>query len=107
LEEGLAIFDNLRKMRLTGTSSQDGNLVEQVCVLVTHTLDLPPDLRPVGAETRLYGKGLGLDSVDALRLVAALEEEFDITIDDTELTPSTFEHIGSLVSLVRRLTRGR
>jgi acyl carrier protein len=55
----------------------------------------------------LYGQGLGLDSVDALRLVAALEEEFDITIDDTELTPSTFEHIGSLVYLVRRLTGSR
>ena len=107
MEEGLAIFDNLRKMRLTGTSPQDGDLVEQVCVLVARTLDLPPDLRPVGAETRLYGRGLGLDSVDALRLVAALEEEFDITIDDTELTPSIFERIGSLVSLVRRLTRGR
>lgn len=100
----MAIFDNLRKMRLTRTSSRDGDLVEQVCVLVARTLDLPSDLRPTGAETCLYGKGLGLDSVDALRLVAALEEEFDITIDDTELTPSTFEHIGSLVSLVRRLT---
>jgi acyl carrier protein len=103
----LALFDHLRKLRLTRTSSPDGDLVEQVCVLVTHTLNLPPHLRPDGAETRLYGQGLGLDSVDALRLVAALEEEFDITIDDTELTPATFEHIGSLVSLVRRLTRER
>ena len=103
----MAIFNNLRKMRLTRTSSPDGDLVEQVCGLVARTLDLPPQLRPNGAETRLYGNGLGLDSVDALRLVAALEEEFDITIDDTELTPSTFEHIGSLVSLVRKLTYGR
>ena len=100
----MAIFDTLRKMRLTRRSSPDGDLVEQVCVLVARTLDLPPHLRPKGAETRLYGQGLGLDSVDALRLVAALEEEFDITIDDTELTPATFEHVGSLVSLVRRLT---
>ena len=103
----MAIFDNLRKLRLTRTSSSDGELVEQVCVLVTRTLDLPSDLRPNGAETRLYGNGLGLDSADALRLVAALEEEFDITIDDAELTPSTFEHIGSLVSLVQKLRRGR
>ena len=103
----LAIFDALRKMRWTKRSSLDGDLVQQVCVLVTQTLSLPPHLRPKGAETRLYGQGLGLDSVDALRLVAALEEEFDITIDDAELTPSTFEHIGSLVSLVCRLTCDR
>ena len=100
----MAIFDTLRKIRLTRRSSAEDDLVEQVCVVVARTLDLPPHLRLNGAETRLYGQGLGLDSVDALRLVAALEEEFDITIDDTELTPSTFEHIGALVSLVRRLT---
>ena len=103
----MAIFANLRKKRWTRTSSQDSDLIAQVCVLVARTLDLPPHLRPNGAETRLYGQGLGLDSVDALRLVAALEEEFDITIDDTELTPSTFEHIGSLVSLVQRLSNSR
>ena len=99
----MAIFDTLRKRRLTKTFSPDGDLVEKVCVLVVRTLDLPPDLHPKGAETRLYGNGLGFDSADALRLVAALEEEFDITIDDAELTPSTFEHIGSLVSLVQKL----
>lgn len=94
-------------MRLTRTLPRDGDLVEQICVLVARTLDLPSDLRPNGAETRLYGNGLGLDSADALRLVAALEEEFDITIDDAELTPSTFERIGSLVFLVQRLRCGR
>jgi acyl carrier protein len=103
----LAIFDKLLKMRQTKTLSPDGDLVEQVCVLVARTLDLPPHLHPKGLETRLYGQGLGLDSVDGLRLVAALEEEFDITIDDTELTPATFESIGSLVSLVRRVGCGR
>jgi acyl carrier protein len=103
----LALLRNLRKTRFTRASSPDGDLVEQVCVLVARTLDLPPDLRPKGVEARLYGQGLGLDSVDALRIIAALEEEFDITIDDTALTPSTFEHIGALVSLVHKLRNGR
>ena len=65
------------------------------------TLDIPSDLLPLRRETGLYGAGLGLDSFDALRLLAALEEEFDITVDDRELTPSTFETIGSIASLVK------
>jgi acyl carrier protein len=44
-----------------------------------------------------------VDSLDTLRLVAALEEEFDIIIDDAELTPSTFEDVESVVRLVRKL----
>ena len=79
----------------------DNGIVERLCGLVALTFDLPSDVLPLRPETRLYGAGLGLDSLDALRLVAALEEEFDITIDDTELSPSTFESIGSIVSLVR------
>jgi acyl carrier protein len=84
----------------------DDQLIEQVCALVVRTLDLPPDCLPVGVETRLYGSGLGVDSLDALRLVAALEERFDVIIDDGELTPSTFECVGSIVSLIRRLKGG-
>ena len=80
--------------------SEDG-LAGKICSLIGLTLDLPPDFFPLRPETRLYGAGLGLDSLDTLRLVASLEEEFGLTIDDTELTPSTFESVGSIVSLVQ------
>ena len=78
----------------------DNGLIEQLGALISRTLDLPRDLLPYRAETRLYGAGLGLDSFDALRLLAALEEEFEITIDDAELTVSTFDSINSIVSLI-------
>ncbi len=81
--------------------SSDNGLVEKLCGLVVLTLNVPPELLPLQMETRLHGAGLGLDSLDALRLVAALEEEFEITIDDTELSPSTFESISSIASLVK------
>lgn len=83
------------------TSPSDDGLVEKLCALVSQSLDLSPEVLPLREETRLYGTGLGLDSLDALRLVAGLEEEFGITIDDTELTPSTLESIGSIVSLIQ------
>ncbi len=68
-------------------------MVARVCALV--------------ADTRLHGAGLGVDSLDALRLVAELEETFDVTIDDADLTPANFESVGSIVALIRRLTGDR
>jgi acyl carrier protein len=81
-------------------------LAERVCAVVVRTLSPPPELGPIGPETVLYGAGLGLDSIAALELVAALEEEFDITIGDAELSPASFERVGSLVALVRKLKGG-
>jgi acyl carrier protein len=85
------------------TSPSDHQLEQQVCSLVVRTLKPPRASLPVTVETKLYGRGLGVDSLDALRLVAALEEKFDVIIDDTDLTPATFESVGSIVSLIRRL----
>ena len=48
----------------------------------------------------LLGCGLGIDSVDALQLIAAFEERFDLTIDDELLEPELFETIGSLADFV-------
>jgi acyl carrier protein len=70
-------------------------VIEEVCALVARTLALPRERLPVTPETRL-----DVDSVDALRLISALEERFDIVIDDGELTPAVFERVGSLASLV-------
>lgn len=81
----------------------EDELVERVCALIARALELGASDPPLRPETRLLGAGLGVDSLDALRLVAALEEEFDIIIDDAELTPSTFDDVASIVHLVRRL----
>jgi acyl carrier protein len=73
------------------------DLIDQICTLVARTLDLPRNQLPVTPDTRL-----DVDSVDALRLLSALEERFDVMIDDGELTPDMFERVGSLATLVLR-----
>lgn len=83
------------------TLVSDDGLIQKVSALISANFELPVDFFPLHEHTRLYGSGVGLDSFDALRLVAALEEEFDITIEDTELTPSTFESVGSIILLIR------
>ena len=50
--------------------------------------------------TPLFGRGIGLDSVEALALAAQLETAFDIQIDDEEPTVQLFSNIESLAEFV-------
>jgi len=52
--------------------------------------------------TPLLGLGVGLDSIDALRLATALERRFDIEIPDDSLTAELFTNVGTLAAYVRR-----
>jgi acyl carrier protein len=46
--------------------------------------------------TPLLGRGVGLDSVEAMALVLSLEREFNIQIPDTDLTVELFQSIRTL-----------
>jgi acyl carrier protein len=48
----------------------------------------------------LFGEGLGLDSVDALELVVALEKEYGIKIRSDEIDPQAFATVDSLSRFV-------
>jgi acyl carrier protein len=54
----------------------------------------------IGDQDPLFGEGLGLDSVDALELVVALEQEFGITIQSDEIDRSVFACVASLAEFV-------
>lgn len=53
-------------------------------------------------DTPLFGDGLGLDSVDALELVVALEKAYGITIRSHEVDKSVFTSVQSLGTFVAR-----
>jgi acyl carrier protein len=55
----------------------------------------------------LFGEGLGLDSVDALELVVALEREFGIEISSEEVGRDSFASIRALAGLVVALAGER
>lgn len=61
----------------------------------------PAAVAACGAETPLLGKGIGLDSVEALGLASGIEEQFNLIIADEELTPATFSNLGALAAFVR------
>jgi acyl carrier protein len=60
-----------------------------------------------GADTPLLGRGIGLDSIDALTLIAALEKQFDLEVDDEELTVQLFKSIGTLADFIATKSKER
>jgi acyl carrier protein len=48
----------------------------------------------------LFGAGLGLDSVDALELVVALEREFGITVPSEDVGREAFTNLRTLTAFV-------
>ena len=51
-------------------------------------------------ETGLLGQGIGLDSVEALQLVARMEEAFDITVADEDLDAAHFRTVASFTRFI-------
>ena len=63
-------------------------------------LRLVPADESLSDDVGLLGQGIGLDSIEVLRVVVALEEEFDLTIDDQSLRSEVFATIGALVRFI-------
>ena len=59
---------------------------------------LPPE--QIDLDAPLFGTGLGLDSIDAVELVVALEAEFGLTLREEEAGPWAFRTVHALVELV-------
>ena len=60
----------------------------------------------IADDTPLFGEGLGLDSIDALELVVALEKEFGIKITDEEVGVQVFQNIGTLAAFLESKGKG-
>jgi len=76
------------------------DIVARVTALLGRQLPESIDGREIDERTGLLGQGIGLDSVEVLQLVGAIEEDFELTIDDEALVAEHFETIGTLVTFV-------
>jgi len=72
--------------------------VRRLLVDSLHLEGLDPVSIPL--EQPLFGEGLGLDSVDALELVVALEREFAITVPSEEVGREAFANLRALSAFV-------
>ena len=73
--------------------------------LIVESLNLE-GVRPemIEDEAPLFGEGLGLDSVDALELVVALEKEFGIRIKSQEIGREVFSSVSTLSQFIEGRT---
>lgn len=71
-------------------------MFEKVCEVIASTLNC--DVSDLKAETTLMDD-LGADSLDAVELNMALEEEFNIKIEDAEL--AELKTVGDIVACVQ------
>jgi acyl carrier protein len=79
------------------------NLVLELKNLIINTLKLE-DVTPGNIEddAPLFGEGLGLDSIDALELVVALEKTYGVFIPDSEVGKKVFRSVNALAEFVRQ-----
>jgi acyl carrier protein len=81
--------------------SSYGKLSSRLKEIIVESLHLE-GLEPgrIGDDEPLFGDGLGLDSVDALELVVALEREYGIKIRSDEIDPSAFSTVANLTRFI-------
>jgi len=79
------------------------NLVLELKNLIINTLKLE-DVTPgdIEDDAPLFGEGLGLDSIDALELVVALEKTYGVFIPDSEVGKKVFRSVNTLAEFVKQ-----
>jgi serine O-acetyltransferase len=82
----------------TNSAGPRRGILERLAPLIAGVLDRPTEA--IDETTGLLGEGIGVDSIEILKLVCAIEEAFEVTIDEAELMPSHFRTVGSLVTFI-------
>jgi len=81
----------------------DKNLISEVICIVVNTLRIPPsDGKLFNTDSALLGFRPELDSMAVVGLLTTIEEHFDISINDDEISAEVFETIGTLTGFVER-----
>ncbi|MGI4849784.1 MAG: acyl carrier protein [Janthinobacterium lividum] len=78
----------------------DLRTLETLKSILGQTLSLGERKNTLEADTELLGGLPELDSMGVINIVAALEEHFDISIEDDEISAQTFATLGSLAAFV-------
>jgi acyl carrier protein len=81
--------------------SEVAAIQDRIKRLIVESLNLE-GMKPemIDDQAPLFGDGLGLDSVDALELVVALEKEFGIKIKSQEIGREVFSSVSTLSEFI-------
>lgn len=74
--------------------------IEEVRNILSDVLSLGERRNSLNEDSPLLGAIPELDSMAVVNVITALEEHFDITVDDDEISAKTFETVGSLAQFI-------
>ena len=77
------------------------DLIEMVKQMIIDSLrieGMSPD--EIDSDAPLFGEGLGLDSIDALQLVVAMEKEFGVVVPDAATGSTVFVSVRSMSAFI-------
>lgn len=76
-------------------------LIEKVKQMIIDALRIE-EMSPADIETDapLFGEGLGLDSIDALQLVVAMEKNFGAVVPDAATGTKVFQSVRSMAEYI-------
>jgi acyl carrier protein len=78
-------------------------LKDRIKTLLVENLMLQVSAAEIGDETPLFGPGgLGLDSVDALQIVVALDKNFGLKIPDPAAAKQILQSVNSITDAVQQ-----
>ena len=77
------------------------NLLHEIKEMMVEELMLQVSASEIADDSPLFGpEGLGLDSVDALQLVVALEKRFDLKMSDGEAAKGILHTAASMAAAI-------
>ena len=78
-------------------SSPEAVSIETLRALLAENVMLKTDPASIGEDTPLFGaQGIGLDSLDALQIIIAVEKKYGITIGDATTARDALQSLGVL-----------
>lgn len=73
-------------------------LLERLKAIIVESLDLEMESHLITDDQPIFGRGIGLDSIDALELFVVIEDEFGVTVYDDNI--EVFSSINKLADYI-------
>ena len=83
---------------MTTTTSME--LISQLKTIIADELDVNLTIEEIADNVSLFEEGLGFDSIAIVEFISAIEKQFDIEFDDSELDPQNFQSLQVLADLI-------
>jgi acyl carrier protein len=78
----------------------DSALRTRIKEVLVQSLRLPYPASEIADDVHLFGEGLGLDSIDALELVLAVERTFGVSIGDEQTAKRVLQSVNTLAEYI-------